>query len=102
MSKGYGLRQRQIIEHLENAQGNTDTTRNIINKINEYSHPTPSPRSIYNAFDRLEVRKVIFPSKTRNIFHIGSDVRHQQLPETYTLDKESEDYKKYRKPWSHA
>jgi len=116
MSRGYGIRQRQIIELLENMQGYTETTTTIIEKIinksqneclknaqgSECYPKIPLPRSIRNAFKRLDVRKVIIPSKTHNIYQIGSDTRPQQLPETYTLDIESEDYKKYRKTWSHA
>jgi len=102
MSRGFGIRQRQIIKCLEDAQGNTDTTRNIIDKINEHSHLIPSPQSIYNAFNRLDQREVIFTSKKHNLFLISSSLSDKQLPETYTLNKDNEDYKQYIKSRSHA
>lgn len=93
MSGKFSKLQKKIIAHLENALSNTDTKPNVVKKISKDSH---QDSTIYKSIMRLEIRKVLVPSKTRNLFSSGYIVRPQQIPNTVTLDKESEDYIEYK------
>lgn len=84
--------QKKIIKHLENALSNTDTKPNIRKKL-EKSH---TKSAIYKSIERLEIRKVLIPSKTRSIFSESYIVRKQHRPHTVTLNKNNSDYIEYK------
>jgi hypothetical protein len=85
--------QKKIITHLENEHCNTDTKPNIVKKISKDSH---QKSTILKSIKRLEIRKVLIPSKTRNLFTISYSIKPQHIPHTVTLNKKSQIYIRFK------
>lgn len=93
MSKGFGKLERNIIEFFkENYSASTnDVIKYLRTKKNIKSHIS----SIYRAMKLLRKDGVLIPPKTRNL--LKGSVPNSQLPNFYSLNKNSEKYKSYKK-----
>jgi hypothetical protein len=94
MNKYFSELEEKIIQHLENALSNTDTKPNIVKNVSKDSH---QKSTILKSISRLEIREVLVPSKTGNLYFTGYNVRPQHTPHTVTLNKNNGDYIEYKK-----